>query len=679
MYHFLQLVSLAVAVNALFPLWDTPGLGSRGSFGRANNSSCSLDQSKPPGDLTACGNSTLFFIWRPKARFIAPEGWQNDPQGHFQRADGSFHAGYQCNPQHLLWGNISQCSAYSKDLVTWIDLPRWEDPRTMYPDRVYDIRGVFDGSMIIKGWNSYPTTIYAATTVFPLGADVQPPEQEGTETQALAYTTDGGATWVKLNFGVNPVIYKWPMTNLTGFRDPYAFESPILSRLLRKSAPGNSSLLSGDYFLTISSGLRPEAYPDGGPRLFLYRQTYPDDVTQWTYLGPVVSLSRWGSFSPWSGNAGSNFETAAVTRLNEHGHATDAGTDPDALDIITYGTELGRDGTHEDHWPLWSAVDFNVADGSVQSTIKFAGVLDWGRAYAFTFFPVTKGKWKRMVMVGWTYEDDEDLVLTKQRGYQGAFTLYRDLFVKVIRNVDSTMPGLHEPSSWGTRTEPDGSISVVTLGQRVIPEILGAYKAASRISKPQPRILSANRGYVPFAIQPSGKHYAVMGTFNFPVREFNTLPMVGFRVLASDSEWTDVYYDPANESIVVQRDHHSLINSYGNEAEYAKLRLYRINSKKGGTSSPEPLVLSVFVDGSIVEVYANDQAVITTRAYPWLAASKGVGFVSSGGTNATSVRVSDVELWDGLLNAWPERPVDTRKPLIWDGPLPSIWKIWVGW
>jgi beta-fructofuranosidase len=50
---------------------------------------------------------------------------------------------------------------------------------------LYDIRGVFDGSIIKEGINGNPTIIYTSTFTGPLGATSDPPEQEGTETQSF--------------------------------------------------------------------------------------------------------------------------------------------------------------------------------------------------------------------------------------------------------------------------------------------------------------------------------------------------------------------------------------------------------------------------------------------------------------------------------------------------------------
>lgn len=79
--------SLAVDLLSRVVSGSTSGLNESLSFDilrrqyPGNETACSLDQSKAPGNLTSCGNSTLFSVWRPKARFIAPEGWMNDPQG----------------------------------------------------------------------------------------------------------------------------------------------------------------------------------------------------------------------------------------------------------------------------------------------------------------------------------------------------------------------------------------------------------------------------------------------------------------------------------------------------------------------------------------------------------------------------------------------------------------------
>lgn len=40
---------------------------------------CTIDRTQAPGDLSGCGNATLFDVWRPKAHVLAREGFMNDP------------------------------------------------------------------------------------------------------------------------------------------------------------------------------------------------------------------------------------------------------------------------------------------------------------------------------------------------------------------------------------------------------------------------------------------------------------------------------------------------------------------------------------------------------------------------------------------------------------------------
>lgn len=342
-----------------------------------------------------------------------------------------------------------------------------------------------------------------------------------------------------------------------------------------------------------------------------------------------------------------------------------------------------------------------------------SGVIDWGRVYATVPFPV---KGNRSVLVGWTYvstssslelslsltlsskEDDETLALAAQRGYQGSFTLFRDLYTKVIRNVDPNTPGLYGAGSWTVRNETDGSVSVVTLGQKIVPEITTEYRRKSTVLSPKDSTFSGPEGYVAFDTQPTGRHYAIQATLKWTHNDTGEMPVAGFRVLASDQEWTDIYFDPSNETLYVNRTKNSLIASCslhpsiltcrhdlqiayidGTETEAGKLRLWPILTNDSSTR--QPLNLTIIVDNSVVEVYANDVTVITTRAYPWLAASKGAGFYvqsPSYGAGKGRVQYSGVELWDGLINAWPDRPANTTKSLLWDGPLPNIWGLWTG-
>lgn len=191
-------------------------------------------------------------------------------------------------------------------------------------------------------------------------------------------------------------------------------------------------------------------------------------------------------------------------------------------------------------------------------------------------------------------EDDEKNVLTAQRGYQGAFTLFRDIFVKVIRNILPGAPELEEVNpNWTVQTESDGSKSIVTLGQKIAPEITTAFRKESAVSKLSERTLAVGTStdasitptnVISFENQPRDKFYAISARLDFhgsSPAALDRTQMVrgGFRVLAGEKEWTDVYYDPSIESLVISRLHSSLIPSCKFQSPFDQCNMVLSNLK----------------------------------------------------------------------------------------------------
>nr|CAG26671.1 invertase 1 precursor [Uromyces viciae-fabae] len=707
--------------------------------GHSSAPQCSIDWSQPPqmDELVKCPNSSMFQVWRTKARVTGPRGWMNDPMAVFETRNGTYHIGYQCNPSSNVWSNISQCSASTSDFVHFNDYHSWKNPVTIAPSQLYDIRGVFDGTVIKNGWDGNPTIIYTSVFTGPISARSNPPEIEGVETQSLAYTEDDGSSWTKLNFGAdgNPVIYKWPEQHLSGFRDPFVFESEELYQFYANQSivhriPGghNSPKPRGKKYLLLSGGIRTESDPvHGGPRLFLYQQTKEHDLRDWTYLGPMISYTaERNQTSEWRGANGINFECGAITKIDEHGLANqkDATHSTTQLNVITVGTEGGRG--QKNYWPIWKAVswDFSAPDGNVKANADFSGVIDWGTAYAFHMFQ-SKG---RQLIVGWIYEDDPSNVLTAQRGAQGAFTLFRELFVKVVRNIHpAELASQASAPSWAMRPELDGSHSLVTVGQRILPEITSAFRKKSSIFQFPSRTVSPGSNLnssegelasnvIPLDKKPSDRYYAITARLDFYAKgipsdgdEFidrMSMPRAGFRLLASKNEWTDIFYDPSEEYLVVDRSHSSVISSYGNSTERAKFRLWSILDPVTRETRIESLNLTIIVDNSVLEVHANERAIISTRVYPWYKNSTGIAYLAQGRPTIVeeihparsppfsahknrinfpeqvdfqplSVRFSGVEVWDGLVNAWPNRPRDTSLPGVYSHNITStLYGLW---
>ena len=115
---------------------------------------------------------------------------------------------------------------------------------------------------------------------------------------------------------------------------------------------------------------------------------------------------------------------------------------------------------------------------------------------------------------------------------------------------------------------------------------------------------------------------------------------VGLKVRCAPGgeEETFIYYDVATGRLAVDRARSSL----DPDVE---------QGLRDGPLAPapgEPLTLRVFLDRSIIEVYANGRACLTCRVYPTRPDSQGVAVVVTGG----SARLKALDIW-ALKSIWP--------------------------
>ncbi len=97
------------------------------------------------------------------------------------------------------------------------------------------------------------------------------------------------------------------------------------------------------------------------------------------------------------------------------------------------------------------------------------------------------------------------------------------------------------------------------------------------------------------------------------------------------AEETRIAYDSRSERLLVDRSRSSLARDVERETYAAPLTL----------APGEDLTLQVFIDRSIIEVFANGRVCLTSRVYPTRRDSLGVGLWAQGGR----VRVRALDAW----------------------------------
>ncbi|TLD11279.1 hypothetical protein PgNI_05665 [Pyricularia grisea] len=152
-------------------------------------------------------------VLRPRVHFTPPQHFMNDPNGMFRDANGIWHVYYQYNPTGLVAGNQHWGHATSQDLYHWNNqkIAIFPPEETIF---------AYSGSIVVDVNNTskfFPPGKKDGVVAILTLAQYMEDGTAGPQTQALAYSMDGGFTFEYYN--KNPVI----AGTSSQFRDPKVF------------------------------------------------------------------------------------------------------------------------------------------------------------------------------------------------------------------------------------------------------------------------------------------------------------------------------------------------------------------------------------------------------------------------------------------------------------------------
>lgn len=126
--------------------------------------------------------------------------------------------------------------------------------------------------------------------------------------------------------------------------------------------------------------------------------------------------------------------------------------------------------------------------------------------------------------------------------------------------------------------------------------------------------------------------------------------------------YTEILYTPGNNTLVLRREKSSLISNVTKSSFSGHYEPFSFPASDNETTT-EPITFSVFVDGSLLEIFLNYCLAMTSRIYPSKRDALGASLISKEG-RAT---FENVTFWDNMIHVFPGLPVNSSSPLVF-GP-----------
>lgn len=531
----------------------------------------------------------------------------------------------------MSWGHV-----VSKDLLNWCHVAT---SPALVPDKEYDSRGAFTGCWI-PNRNKADKELniaYSSVNKLPFHWSTPPyPRNSAGLSRATSY--DAGKTWIKSSR--NPILKGEPLdTQVTGFRDPYVTELPGLDKARGAGSPTLYALISG-------------GIEGSGPTSFLY-EIQQESIEHWNYLGPLVDVpARFQPSEAWNGNYGMNWECTNMFTLH-------AGSESRTFLLIGAEGDVEKD--HIKQFPqrigapsrtvrsqLWMSGHFASTSNGVRFHYDHGGYFDHGPYYAANSFldPVSG----RRIVHGWIPEEDITIDVARRKGWNGSLAIPREVFLLQIRGVYKALrSALSEISCFEVIPGPDGSNTVLTMGVRPINEMLSLREKCGLIAELQAPIWLPESGSLTAqSLFSTQSHYWELEAI---VEIRPECEEVGFHLYQGEdmSSCTTVTFSTTQETITVDREKSNTEPSMNKCPDAGKFTLLTIGAGNDSTDiTLEKLLLRIFFDQGILEVFANDRFALATMIYPPCAMHDTVKVTAFAKGKVGSAEFKVVRLWDKL-------------------------------